>query len=385
MALINPPMWLQGGSYPARSDRLVLAALMAYPGFAVDEAFPMRVRQGVKPSYQQHQLKVRAAPTPNMTVIVSGGFVFIDQHETGGAGAYICANDGDVILPVQPAGGAGQFRRDTVVASVYDAEYSGSAAEWRLEVVQGPYAASAGATVRGSLPPNAQILADISIGPNQTSVSAANISDVRQYSVAAGGVVPVSSNAAPNRPHPGQVLYLTDTDTFVYGKQDGTTGNLLMSAGANPIGQVQFARLEAHFERQSNTLGDVPGMSFPVVANAVYTVEGMFHWTTTDEANSDLNFDWTTPAGASGTYLAFAQPTSQTGFDGIVRTMSTAIAASRTFGASADTSNPSGMVFRALLVTAGTSGLYSMQIARTGGTGIITLRKDSWVMLRRVA
>jgi hypothetical protein len=161
-----------------------------------------------------------------MTVIVSAGFCWIDQHDTGGQGTYLCVNDGDVTLTVQPAGGAGQYRKDTVVASVYDAEYAGSANEWRLEIIQGPYASSAGAAVRGTLPNNAQILADISIGPNQTSVSASNIGDVRNYTVAAGGILPVSSNVAPNRPHPGQVMYLTDTDTFRYGKSDGTTGEL---------------------------------------------------------------------------------------------------------------------------------------------------------------
>ncbi len=223
MTVINPPAWMQAGSYPARNDRLALSGLTAYPGFAADEATPLRIRQGVKPSYQNYQLKARAAATPNMTVIVSGGTAYIDQHDTGGVGTYIVANDGDVTLTVAPAGGAGQYRRDTVVVSVYDAEYAGSASEARIEIIQGPYAASAGATVRGSLPSNAQLIADIALAPSQTSVAAANITDLRQYSVAAGGVLPVPSSAAPNRMHPGQVLYLTDLDTFRYGKSDGTS------------------------------------------------------------------------------------------------------------------------------------------------------------------
>lgn len=222
MTVINPPAWMQAGSFPARNDRLALTGLLSYPGFAADEATPMRIRQGVKPSYTSYQLKVRPAATPNMTVIVSAGFAFIDQHDTGGVGTYICANDGDVTLTVQPAGGAGQFRKDTVVASVYDAELIGSVSEWRLEIIQGPYAASAGATVRGTLPPNAQILADISLAPSQTSVSAGNLGDVRQFSVAAGGVLPVFSSVAPPRPHPGQVLYQMDTDLFEVGQQAGT-------------------------------------------------------------------------------------------------------------------------------------------------------------------
>ncbi|MET9701675.1 hypothetical protein [Streptomyces griseus] len=232
MAEINPPAWMQAGSYPARTDRLVLSSLLSYPGFAVDEPTPMRIRQGVKPSYQNYQLKVRAAPTPNMTVIVSAGFCFVDNHDSGGLGTYVCVNDADDTLTVQPAGGAGQYRRDCVVASVYDAETAGAVSEWRLEVIQGAYAASAGAAARPSLPPNCSLLADLTIGPSQTSVAAGQIFDVRNYSVAAGGILPVGSANAPTRPHPGQVVYLTDTDTFRYGRLNGTVADLVPRATA---------------------------------------------------------------------------------------------------------------------------------------------------------
>jgi hypothetical protein len=240
MAVINPPAWMQAGSYPAQTDRLVVSSLLAYPGFLVDESLPMRVRQGVRPSYQQQQLKVRAAATPNMTVIVSAGMCYIDNHDSGGKGTYVCVNDADVTLTVAPAGGAGQYRKDCVIASVYDAETAGTVSEWRLEIIQGTYAASAGAAVRPSLPPNAQILADIAIAPSQTSVSAANITDVRQYSVGLGGILPVASNAAPNRPHPGQMLYLTDLDRFRYGKQDGTTADTypVTASGWRPLTNI---------------------------------------------------------------------------------------------------------------------------------------------------
>ncbi|WP_420169004.1 hypothetical protein [Streptomyces violaceoruber] len=223
MAEINPPAWMQAGSYPARTDRLTISALLAYPGFAVDEPTPMRIRQGVKPSYQNQQLRVRAAATPNMTVIISAGFCFVDNHDAGGSGTYVCVNDGDKTLTVPTAGGAGQYRRDCVVASVYDAETAGSVSEWRLEIIQGAYAASAGAAVRPSLPPNCALLADITVGPSQTSVAAANISDVRNFTVAAGGILPVSASVAPNRLHPGQMLYLTDTDVLAVGQLAGTT------------------------------------------------------------------------------------------------------------------------------------------------------------------
>ncbi|GGS82051.1 hypothetical protein [Streptomyces griseoviridis] len=297
MAVINPPAWMQAGSYPARNDRLALSGLMSYPGFSVDEATPMRIRQGVKPSYQNYQLKVRAAPTPNMTVIVSGGFCFIDQHDVGGVGTYICANDGDVVVTVPPAGGTGQYRKDTVVASVYDAEYAGAVSEWRLEVIQGPYAATAAQTTRGTLPPNAQILADIAIGPNQTSITTASISDVRQFTVPAGGIVPVPTNAAPTRLHPGQVIYLTDVNRFFYGTQSGGTGELQTAPGA--------------WTAWTPTWGTTTGTNIPSYGNATvdcrYTKIGrtvLFYMKITFGSTTNFgsgagteNWTWTLPPG----------------------------------------------------------------------------------------
>ncbi|KRV48778.1 hypothetical protein AQ490_23185 [Wenjunlia vitaminophila] len=225
MAEINPPAWQQAGSYPARTDRLSVITPGLYPGMAADESFPLRSRGGVRPSYQNAQMKVRAAPTPNMTVIVSAGWCWVDNRDSSGYGAYTCVNDADEILTVQPAGGVGQYRKDTVVAAVYDAETAGAVNEWRLEVIQGPYAASAGATVRGTLPPNCEVLADIAIAPSQATVAAGNITDVRRFAQP-WGPVPLMSSADLDRPAVGQLRYRMDTDEWRYGKQDGTSGTL---------------------------------------------------------------------------------------------------------------------------------------------------------------
>lgn len=227
MAAVNPPAWMQAGSYPARNDRLGgISGHLYYAGFQIDEATPLRPRAGVRPSYQNYQLKVRPAATPNMTVIVSAGFAWVDNHDVAGYGTYSMVNDADVTLTIAPAGGAGQYRKDTVGFTAYDAETAGSASECRLEVVQGPYASSAGATVRGTIPPNMVTLADIAIAPSQTSIAAGNIADLRNYTVALGGICPIPSSIAPDHPAPGQVWYQPDTDTLRYGKSDGTKGTI---------------------------------------------------------------------------------------------------------------------------------------------------------------
>lgn len=228
MTVISPPAWMQAGSYAARTDRLsAVTAGLWYSGFSADEATPLRPRQGVRPSYQGYQLKARPAGTPNMTIIVSAGIAFVDNHDINGYGSYAVVNDGDVTVTVAAAGGAGQFRKDSVCLSVYDAETAGAVSAAVLEIVQGPYAASAGATVRGTLPPNCVVLADLAIAPSQTSVAAGNITDVRNFTASLGGIASIPSTTAPTHPHPGQMWYEPDLDRFRYGTSTGAVQSLL--------------------------------------------------------------------------------------------------------------------------------------------------------------
>jgi hypothetical protein len=380
---------MQAGSYSARADRLLLASLLGYPGFTVDEATPLRIRQGVKPSYQNYQLKVRAAGTPNMTVIVSAGFVWIDNHDLAGYGAYACVNDADYTINVPAAGGAGQFRKDTIVASVYDSETAGATNEFRIELIQGPYAASAGATVRGTLPANAQVLADIAIAPSQTSVASGNITDARNYAVAAGGIVPIGSANDMNHPHPGQVRYRTDTDTFVYGKLDGTTAVLLDSSGGSPIGKDQFVYKTADTSRASNTTtAPDPDLQIAVAANAVYTMEGFL--IVSGDAGSGqgrINLDWSAPAGATGRWTGTLVDGNATGEPTALRQFANDLTAARgssTYGATAG--NEVGIILRGVLIMAATAGTYSFDWAQiTSDTTATKVMAGSWLALRRRA
>lgn len=382
MAEINPPAWMQAGAYPARTDRLTVSSLLSYPGFLVDESTPTRIRQGVKPSYQQQQLKVRAAPTPNMTVIVSGGFCFIDQHDTGGLGTYVCVNDADRTLTVPPAGGAGQYRKDCVVASVYDAETAGTVSEWRLEIIQGTYAASAGAATRPSLPPNCALLADLSIGPSQTSVSAANISDVRNYSVAMGGILPVASNVAPNRPHPGQVIYHTNTDTFVYGKQDGTTGVLLDSAGASTVGKSLFARKATDTGRSTSTATADPHLTLTLAGNAVYRLEATLFVFTSDATNADIAVQWALPGSSTAEWGFLGQGTGATAGTGTVVTQAFS---GSSVGMGAIVGSDLAIIATGLVTTDSSGGTFALVWGRSGSSGTVNLRAASHLVMTRVA
>lgn len=262
MAAINPPSWQQSGTYSARADRLgIISAFSGYSGFSTDEATPLRVRQGVRPSYQNYQLKARAAATPNMTVTVSAGMCVIENHDLAGYGAYTCVNDADVVLTIAAADST-RYRRDTIVAALYDAETSGSSSTWALQVVTGPLVATAGAMTRGTLPSNAQIIADVNVTPGMSSVASSAITDVRNYAVAAGGALPILSTLDLDHPHPGQLRYRMDTDTWVYGKLDGTSAIL-----TGPMAWTPMAGGLTGAGVTDNGNGEGP-MSYRVVSNA---------------------------------------------------------------------------------------------------------------------
>ncbi|MGW1174547.1 hypothetical protein ACWD4P_12605 [Kitasatospora sp. NPDC002543] len=235
MAIISPPAYQQGGTYSARTDRLsVITGLLGYHGSSADEA-SLRTRGGVRPSYQGREMQVTAQSTPNMTVSVSAGISYVQNKDLANYGAYVAVNDGAVTLPIAASSGS-QYRKDTICVQVLDAETLGTVNAGALVVVQGPYAASAGATTRGVLPPNSTVLADIAVDAGVTSITNAKITDARVFQVAAGGILPVVSTAVPDHPAPGQVMYLTDTSVLRYGRQDGTTRQVItdeqITAGA---------------------------------------------------------------------------------------------------------------------------------------------------------
>lgn len=384
MAEINPPAWLQAGSYPARTDRLsAVTSLLQYAGFSVDEATPLRPRQGMRPSYQNYQLKGRPAATPNMTVIISAGMAFVDNHDLSGYGTYVLVNDADKTVNIAAAGGAGQFRKDTIVCSVYDAETAGALNSWQIEVIQGPYAASAGATVRGSLPANCVVICDVAIAPSQTSVTSGNLTDGRAFTVALGGIGAFASNATPDHPHPGQVMYQMDLDKFVYGKTDGTKADLYPAAGA--VGGPPLVAHKTADESIANaTLQDDDHLFVSLAANATYLFEGWFVYNgqTFGSGPGDLKCTWTIPAGAALKWARNGAPSNAaTSFDTVVTDEAT-VRALGTFGTGTDVSaSPRGRI-----VTAGTAGQLKLRWAQNATTGTPTImRAGSNLRVTRIA
>src|SRR5258706_15296692 len=133
MVEINPPGFLQnaGSVHTAEILREGFNGLVA--GAWINNA--QRARGGVHPSLG-FQLKVQAAGSPNMTVDILNGHVYIPGSENALQGSYSCFNSSTVNRAIA-ASDPSLPRIDLVVAKVQDTFYSGGANTWSIVVSTG--------------------------------------------------------------------------------------------------------------------------------------------------------------------------------------------------------------------------------------------------------
>lgn len=143
----------------------------------------------------------------------------------------------------------------------------------------------------------------------------------------------------------------------------------------------QTVRKVADTARTVTTPLDDPELQITVVANAVYTIDGLLHFSSSADS-VDVTIDWTAPTGADGSWSGIGQPTGATGTDGTVRTMTTSITANRAYGTD-DASNLS-IVVNTLLIVGSTAGTYALNW-NPANAGTCTMLTDSYLVFRRIA
>lgn len=216
MAVINPPFALQnaGATHTAAGDRLMLSGLIT------GTATGLNSRGGVSASAGSEFLTTQTG-SPSMQVVVGSGICYVPGSESSTQGVYACINDANVNLTIGAAHGT-LPRQDSIIARVYDSQYSGASNTWALEVLPGTPAAS---PVPAGLPANSLRLWVVSVGAAVTSITNANIADVRTWAAAIGGIVPVrgSSDRDNIGGHPTEgVVFAYRLDTGVLeAKQNG--------------------------------------------------------------------------------------------------------------------------------------------------------------------
>lgn len=160
MAEHNPPLWLQNRTdHTAENERSLLTGL--YSG-----------KEGVLSSTA---LTVVQNGTPNMSVNVSGGRAIVLGDESANQGMYLVWNDGVKNVTIAAADPTNP-RRDIIVARVKDAYYSGATNAFSIEVIQGT---PAGSPADPSIPSNALPLARVAVAASASSITNANITDLR--------------------------------------------------------------------------------------------------------------------------------------------------------------------------------------------------------------
>lgn len=162
--VLRDALWMQGGSYSADEDRILLQNLFGEgiwgDGFVVSQ---------------------RAAGT-NMSVDVASGTCTILGDDTAEQGLYLCESTGTENVTLDAAPGVGNSRIDRIVAQVRDGTVLGNSThDWIVTKVTGTPSASPSAP---ALPSSAISLALVEVDHGTAAVTDAMITDDRDY----GGV-----------------------------------------------------------------------------------------------------------------------------------------------------------------------------------------------------
>jgi hypothetical protein len=160
MTVQNPAVFLQSEAHPAEDVRRMLTAIAGTTGGVVDSgALAVSETSGA----------------PSMGVDVAGGRAWIAGSEATYQGVYFVENRGVEALTIgasDPTNG----RYDLIVAKVEDSAYSGSVNAWSLVVVAGTADPS---PVDPATPANSITLARVTVGAGVSTITDANITDLR--------------------------------------------------------------------------------------------------------------------------------------------------------------------------------------------------------------
>lgn len=312
-------MWQEDGSFLAQQDRMAYMALLT-PNPARGSWAPL---PGVRPG-PAGQLAVTAQTSPNMTVSVAAGTVWLSASIAENAG-WTCVNDGAATVSIAPADPT--FGRiDLIVAHVYDAaDDVGPDSRWALEDIAGTPALSPAVPAQ---PANSMILAQISVPAGVTTITSGRITDKRTVTVALGGILPCTSATHPPTPYAGQVIYETDTgQVLVYQAPGAPTPNSWQSVATGPgpwvAGQSHFATWTVagtwtNYDIAHGGAGWMPGhFTVPPSGQVYVTVTaGLGNTTGTDVASIGFSINDPTVGDTGPNFVAFAGHNAVTSQDG---------------------------------------------------------------------
>lgn len=182
-------------------------------------------------------------------------------------------------------------------------------------------------------------------------------------------------------------------DTFLYrsGTNALTTDGALSVAGnltVSGVGSRTFLRKAADTARTTATKSDDPDLTTTITAGQVYELEGLLVVGTTDESGADFSGTLTAPASTGGWVNFTGQATSIASPAGapLMVVADPSNPGTQTFGAVSSATYAAGVsiTISGILVPTAT-GTFAINWARSGGSGTLTLKRNSFLRLTRVA
>lgn len=191
------PWCIQGQEHEAEIARVAMAAVFGVPVAAHTVGSSITTAGGGHGVVGSGDLAVTQNGTPNMSVNVAAGAAVIRAGYAGNitGGVYSLLNDATVNVVISAADGTNP-RRDLVIAQARDNSDGGdAAADARIVVVAGTPAASPSDPSLTAYP-NALVLARVAVAAGATSITTANITDLRTRASALGAPLFVANYAS---------------------------------------------------------------------------------------------------------------------------------------------------------------------------------------------
>lgn len=199
------PGWVTGGVVTAQEARLATGALI------LAGAGPIQSRSGVRPAAGSPGLVAQTA-SASAGVLVNSLQGMIQGTRSTSAGTYLATSDAQFTLDILAGAPADPTnpRNDLIIARQRDTQWADAATAFDVVRVGGtPAGAPVDPTVTGDYIPLARVRVNAAV----TTITNAVITDLRPWTVATGGVLPVTSQADRDAlaPYAGLAVWRMDT------------------------------------------------------------------------------------------------------------------------------------------------------------------------------
>lgn len=248
----HPALWLDGVAEAGQDLRLQGASAMltgASPSGSTGIAARPGIRYGTgSPLF--------VAPSSGMNITVNPGIAFVQGTASANAGMYTCCLDTTATLTVATSDPTNP-RIDNVIAQVTDVGTSSSTTVVTLQT-----GTPAPSPVAPTLPANSFLLATVSVAAGATTITSGNISTNRVFTVATGGILPISSTAGGISGSAGMYAH------------DLGTGRLKVSDGSGNARAPKVAAIAPVLSQPSGTVNVTSNSSYTVLTSVTVAVDG---------------------------------------------------------------------------------------------------------------